>query len=60
MALVSHMIPAEVRFHHENVDLIYSRYRSAATSRSTSRSSRSCGTETGYRTPWLAELPAID
>ena len=44
MALVSHMLPVEVRFHETNVDLIYSRYSGAATSRSTSRSSPCCGT----------------
>jgi ectoine hydroxylase-related dioxygenase (phytanoyl-CoA dioxygenase family) len=27
MALVSHMIPVDARFHHENVDVTYSRYR---------------------------------
>ena len=27
MALVSHMLPSHARFHHRNVDLIYSRYR---------------------------------
>ena len=27
MALVSHLIPVEARFHETNTDLVYSRYR---------------------------------
>ncbi len=60
MALVSHMIPAEVRFHHEQVDLNYSRYRKRGDLSLDESFFPVMWHETGYRTPWLAELPAID
>jgi len=60
MALVSHMIPAEARFHHENVDLNYSRYRRRGDLSLDESFFPVMWHRTGYRTPWLAELPAID
>jgi ectoine hydroxylase-related dioxygenase (phytanoyl-CoA dioxygenase family) len=60
MALVSHMIPADARFHHENVDLIYSRYRKHGDLSLDESFFPVMWHETGYRTPWLAELPEID
>jgi hypothetical protein len=60
MALVSHMIPAAVRFHHEQVDLNYSRYRKRGDLSLDESFFPVMWDETGYRTPWLAELPVID
>ena len=60
MALVSHMIPADVRFHHEHVDLVYSRYRRRGDLSLDESFFPVLWHENGYRTPWLAELPEID
>ena len=60
MALVSHMIPAEVRFHHEQVDLVYSRYRRRGDLSLDESFFPVLWHENGYRTPWLEELPGID
>ena len=60
MALVSHMIPAAARFHHENVDLVYSRYRRRGDLSLDESFFPVLWDETGYRTPWLAELPTIE
>ena len=60
MALVTHMLPVEVRFHETNVDLIYSRYRRHGDLSLDESFFPVLWDETGYRTPWLAELPAID
>ena len=60
MALVSHMVPAETRFHHETVDLVYSRYRRRGDLSLDESFFPVMWHETGYRTPWLAELPEID
>jgi hypothetical protein len=54
------MIPAEVRFHHENVDLNYSRYRKRGDLSLDESFFPVMWHRTGYRTPWLAELPVID
>jgi ectoine hydroxylase-related dioxygenase (phytanoyl-CoA dioxygenase family) len=60
MALVSHMIPVEARFHEANVDVTYSRYRRRGDLSLDESFFPVLWTESGYRTPWLAELPDID
>jgi ectoine hydroxylase-related dioxygenase (phytanoyl-CoA dioxygenase family) len=60
MALVSHMIPARARFHHENVDVVYSRYRRRGDLSLDESFFPVMWDESGYRTPWLAELPQLD
>jgi ectoine hydroxylase-related dioxygenase (phytanoyl-CoA dioxygenase family) len=57
MALVSHYIPADARFHHENVDVVYSRYRRRGDLSLDESFFPVLWHESGYRTPWLAELP---
>jgi ectoine hydroxylase-related dioxygenase (phytanoyl-CoA dioxygenase family) len=60
MGLVSHMLPADARFHETNVDLNYSRYkRRDDTTMDESFFPVMC-TQDGYRTPWLEQLPDID
>ncbi|GIU95732.1 MAG: protein involved in biosynthesis of mitomycin antibiotics/polyketide fumonisin [Gaiellaceae bacterium] len=59
MALVSHMIPVEARFHHENVDVTYSRYRRRGDLALDESFFPVMWDESGYRTPWLAELPPL-
>jgi 2-oxoglutarate-dependent dioxygenase len=60
MALVSHMIPVETRFHEANVDVTYSRYRRRGDLSLDESFFPVMWDESGYRTPWLAELPEID
>jgi ectoine hydroxylase-related dioxygenase (phytanoyl-CoA dioxygenase family) len=60
MALVSHMLPVESRFHGRNVDLIYSRYKRRGDLSLDESFFPVMWDESGYRTPWLAELPDID
>jgi ectoine hydroxylase-related dioxygenase (phytanoyl-CoA dioxygenase family) len=60
MALVSHMIPVEARFHETNVDVTYSRYRRRGDLSLDESFFPVMWDESGYRTPWLAGLPAID
>jgi ectoine hydroxylase-related dioxygenase (phytanoyl-CoA dioxygenase family) len=60
MALVSHLIPVETRFHEKNVDVTYSRYRRRGDLSLDESFFPVLWTESGYRTPWLAELPQID
>jgi ectoine hydroxylase-related dioxygenase (phytanoyl-CoA dioxygenase family) len=60
MALVSHMIPVEARFHEVNVDVTYSRYRRRGDLSLDESFFPVMWDETGYRTPWLAGLPSID
>ena len=60
MALVSHLIPVETRFHETNVDVTYSRYRRRGDLSLDESFFPVLWTESGYRTPWLAELPAFD
>ena len=59
MALVSHMLPVEARFHDRNVDLIYSRYRRRGDLTLDESFFPVLWDESGYRTPWLAELPSL-
>ena len=60
MALVSHLIPVETRFHETNVDVTYSRYRRRGDLSLDESFFPVVWTESGYRTPWLAELPSLD
>jgi ectoine hydroxylase-related dioxygenase (phytanoyl-CoA dioxygenase family) len=60
MALVSHLLPAEARFHETNVDVTYSRYRRRGDLSLDESFFPVVWTESGYRTPWLAELPALE
>jgi ectoine hydroxylase-related dioxygenase (phytanoyl-CoA dioxygenase family) len=60
MALVSHFIPVETRFHETNVDVNYSRYRRRGDLSLDESFFPVIWDETGYRTPWLAELPSLD
>ena len=60
MALVSHLVRAETRFHHSNVDVVYSRYRRRGDLSLDESFFPVMWDESGYRTPWLAELPDID
>jgi ectoine hydroxylase-related dioxygenase (phytanoyl-CoA dioxygenase family) len=60
MALVSHMLPVEARFHEVNVDVTYSRYRRRGDLSLDESFFPVMWDETGYRTPWLAGLPTID
>ncbi len=59
MALVSHMLPREARFHHEHVDLIYSRYRRRGDLSLDESFFPVMWDESGYRTPFLSELPKL-
>jgi ectoine hydroxylase-related dioxygenase (phytanoyl-CoA dioxygenase family) len=60
MALVSHFVPVETRFHETNVDVTYSRYRRRGDLSLDESFFPVVWDETGYRTPWLAELPSLD
>jgi ectoine hydroxylase-related dioxygenase (phytanoyl-CoA dioxygenase family) len=60
MALVSHMLPVEARFHPVNVDLIYSRYRRRGDLSMDESFFPVMWDQTGGRTRWLAELPDIE
>ena len=60
MALVSHLIPAETRFHETNVDITYSRYRRHGDLSLDESFFPIVWSESGYRTSWLAELPDLD
>jgi ectoine hydroxylase-related dioxygenase (phytanoyl-CoA dioxygenase family) len=60
MALVSHFVPVETRFHETNVDVNYSRYRRRGDLSLDESFFPVVWTESGYRTPWLAALPDLD
>ena len=60
MALVSHFVPGETRFHRTNVDVTYSRYRRRGDLSLDESFFPVMWDETGYRTPWLAGLPEVD
>ena len=60
MALVSHFIPVETRFHETNVDLTYSRYRRHGDLSLDESFFPVVWSESGYRTPWLAGLPDLE
>ena len=55
MALVSHFLPVEARFHETNVDVTYSRYRRHGDLSLDESFFPVVWDESGYRTPWLAE-----
>jgi ectoine hydroxylase-related dioxygenase (phytanoyl-CoA dioxygenase family) len=59
-ALVSHLLPVEVRFHETNVDLVYSRYRRRGDLSLDESFFPVVWDESGYTTPWLGELPTIE
>jgi ectoine hydroxylase-related dioxygenase (phytanoyl-CoA dioxygenase family) len=60
MALVSHMLPAHARFHDTNVDVVYSRYRRRGDASMDESFFPIMWDDTGYRTPWLRDLPEVD
>jgi ectoine hydroxylase-related dioxygenase (phytanoyl-CoA dioxygenase family) len=60
MALVSHFVPVETRFHEVNVDVTYSRYRRRGDLSLDESFFPVVWDESAYRTPWLGELPALD
>ena len=60
MALVSHMLPSNARFHETNVDLNYSRYRRRGDLSMDESFFPVLWDRDGYRTPWLCGLPDID
>jgi len=59
MALVSHMLAVETRFHETNVDLVYSRYRRHGDLSLDESFFPVIWDESGYRTPWLSDLPRL-
>ena len=59
MALVSHFVPVETRFHETNVDVTYSRYRRHDDLSLDESFFPVVWDETGYRTPWLSALPDL-
>ena len=58
-ALVSHLLPFQVRFHPVNVDLNYSRYRRHGDLSMDESFFPVPWDRYGGRTPWLAELPDL-
>jgi ectoine hydroxylase-related dioxygenase (phytanoyl-CoA dioxygenase family) len=60
MALVSHFVPVETRFHETNVDVTYSRYRRRGDLSLDETFFPVVWDESGYRTPWLADLPELE
>jgi ectoine hydroxylase-related dioxygenase (phytanoyl-CoA dioxygenase family) len=60
MALVSHFIRVETRFHRTHVDVNYSRYRRRGDLSLDESFFPVVWDDSGYRTPWLAELPELD
>jgi ectoine hydroxylase-related dioxygenase (phytanoyl-CoA dioxygenase family) len=60
MALVSHFVPVETRFHETNVDVTYSRYRRRGDLSLDESFFPVVWDESGYRTPWLADLPELE
>jgi ectoine hydroxylase-related dioxygenase (phytanoyl-CoA dioxygenase family) len=58
-SLVSHLIPVEARFHPENTDVIYSRYRRRADLSLDESFFPVVWDENGGRSAWLAGLPRL-
>jgi ectoine hydroxylase-related dioxygenase (phytanoyl-CoA dioxygenase family) len=58
-ALVTHMVPVEARFHPENADPIYSRYRRRGDLSLDESFFPVLWDETGGRSAWLAGLPEL-
>ena len=59
MALVSHFLPAEARFHETNVDVNYSRYRRRGDLSLDESFFPVLWDENGGRSAWLASLPEL-
>ena len=59
MALVSHFIPIETRFHQTNVDLTYSRYRRRGDLSLDESFFPVLWDENGGRSSWLGDLPSL-
>lgn len=59
-ALVSHLVPANTRFHPVQVDQIYSRYRRRGDLSLDEAFFPVLWEASGARTPWLDDLPALD
>jgi 2-oxoglutarate-dependent dioxygenase len=60
MALVSHFVTVETRFHETSVDVTYSRYRRRGDLSLDESFFPVVWDASGYRTPWLTELPVLD
>jgi phytanoyl-CoA hydroxylase len=58
-ALVSHLIPADARFHPVHVDPVYSRYRRHAETTMDESYFPVVWTRDGRRSSWLEELPTL-
>jgi hypothetical protein len=58
-AVVSHLIAAHTRFHPVNVDQTYSRYRRRGDLSLDESFFPVLWDQSGYRTPWLDELPEL-
>jgi ectoine hydroxylase-related dioxygenase (phytanoyl-CoA dioxygenase family) len=58
-ALVSHLVPADARFHPEHVDPVYSRYRRHGDMTMDESYFPVVWTRDGRRSAWLDELPAL-
>ena len=58
-AIVSHLIPVETRFHPDNMDLVYSRYRRRGDLSLDESFFPVLWDESGGRSAWLAELPGL-
>lgn len=58
-ALVSHLIPADARFHPTNVDVTYSRYRRRGDLSLDESFFPVTWDRAGGRTSWLADLPSV-
>jgi hypothetical protein len=58
-ALVSHLVPADARFHPENVDPVYSRYRRHGDLTMDESYFPVVWTCDGRRSAWLDELPTL-
>ena len=59
-AVISHLVPAATRFHPEEADPVYSRYRRHGDLSMDESFFPLMWDASGYRTPWLADLPDID
>jgi ectoine hydroxylase-related dioxygenase (phytanoyl-CoA dioxygenase family) len=58
-AVISHFLPADVQFHPEHVDLVYSRYRRVGDMSLDESFFPIVWTRDGRRTAWLDELPQL-
>jgi len=58
-AVISHLVPAETRFHHEHTDPVYSRYRRAGDTTMDESYFPIIWTRDGCRSRWLADLPKL-